>query len=208
ITAQEIRAKGAHVGLVSALDITRDPRWGRTEECFSEDPFLTSSFTKAAVRGLQGSKTTIEKQNVLAVLKHFAAQGAGMGGHNAGPVAIGDREFREIHLPPMKAGIAAGALGCMAAYNDLDGVPCHANAYLLQDVLREESGFAGIVMADGCGLDRIADWLGSRPQAAAKSLTSGVDVSLWDEVFPVLEEAVLDGLIAETVIDEAVRRVL
>ena len=208
ITAQEIRAKGAHVGLVSALDIARDPRWGRTEECFSEDPFLTSSFTKAAVRGLQGSKTTIEKQNVLAVLKHFAAQGAGMGGHNAGPVAIGDREFREIHLPPMKAGIAAGALGCMAAYNDLDGVPCHANAYLLQDVLREESGFAGIVMADGCGLDRIADWLGSRPQAAAKSLTSGVDVSLWDEVFPVLEEAVLDGLIAETVIDEAVRRVL
>ncbi len=102
-------------------------------------------------------------------------------GHNAGPVAIGDREFREIHLPPMKAGIAAGALGCMAAYNDLDGVPCHAT-YLLQDVLREESGFAGIVMADGCGLDRIADWLGMLA-SSRQILTSGVDVSLWDEVF-------------------------
>ena len=97
--------------------------------------------------------------HVLAVLKHFAAQGSSMGGHNAGPVNIGEQELREIHLPAMLAGIQAGALGCMAAYNDWDGVPCHANPRLLQEILREEAGFAGVVMADGCALDRLADWL-------------------------------------------------
>ncbi|WP_313537722.1 glycoside hydrolase family 3 N-terminal domain-containing protein [Enterococcus sp.] len=204
IVAAELREKGAHVGLVSALDVTRDPRWGRTEECFSEDPFLTSCFAKAAVTGLQGDFGT---ENVIAVLKHLAAQGACMGGHNAGPVSIGDRELREIHLPPMVAGVAAGAAGFMAAYNDLDGVPCHTNKYLLQSILREEQQFKGIVMADGCALDRLTDRL-PPVEAAALALSRGIDVSLWDNVYPLLEEAVDQGLVTMDVLDQAVRRVL
>lgn len=202
VVAEEIQEKGAHLGLISTLDILRDPRWGRTEECFSEDPCLASAFTEAAVTGLQ------KEQKVLAVLKHLAGQGNGMGGHNSGPVAIGERELREIHLPAIRSGIKAGAKGCMAAYNDIDGIFCHINHHLLQEILREEFGFSGIVMADGCALDRVADICGDQTAAAARAITSGVDVSLWDEVFPHLEQAVLSGLVSEEIIDRSVLRVL
>ncbi|KAF1298694.1 beta-glucosidase [Enterococcus sp. JM4C] len=209
IVAGEIRAKGAHLGLISSLDVSRDPRWGRTEECFSEDPFLTSQYTIAAVKGLQGnSPETIDKNHVLAVLKHFAAQGSAMGGHNSGPVGIGQREFREIHLPAMRQGIAHGAQMTMAAYNDLDGIPCHGNDQLLNGILREELGFEGAVMADGCALDRLVEVTGNPVDAAVWGITSGVDISLWDEVYPYLEEAVASGQLSESIIDQAVLRVL
>ncbi|MHC5268315.1 glycoside hydrolase family 3 N-terminal domain-containing protein [Enterococcus sp. LJL98] len=209
VVAEELREKGAHVGLISTLDLCRDPRWGRTEECFSEDPYLSGKFTEAAVNGLQGEKSTepLAANKVLATLKHFAAQGASMGGHNAAPVAIGERELKEIHLPMMQAGIDAGALMCMAAYNDIDGVPCHIHEGLLTTILREEMGFEGAVMSDGCALDGIARGMGSA-QAAALALKSGLDISLWDNVYPYLEEAVLEGLLDETLLDQAVLRVL
>lgn len=202
IVADELQEKGAHLGLISTLDVLRDPRWGRSEECFSEDPFLTAQFTQAAVQGLQ------ENNQIIAVLKHLAGQSDAMGGHNSGPVAIGERELREIYLPAIQAGIKVGAKGCMAAYNDIDGIPCHANQHLLQDILRDEYGFDGIVMADGCALDRVSDICGSRVEAAARALNSGIDVSLWDEVYPNLEEAVLSGLVDENKLDEAVFRIL
>lgn len=144
----------------------------------------------------------------MAVLKHLAGQGDAMGGHNAGPVAIGERELREIHLPAIRAGIKAGVKGCMAAYNDIDGIFCHINSHLLQEVLRTEYGFSGFVMADGCGLDRVADIFGDPIATAAKAILSGVDVSLWDDVYPNLEQAVLSGLITEEVIDRSVLRIL
>lgn len=203
--AKEIRTTGAHVGLISALDIARDPRWGRTEECFSEDPFLTSCFAEAAVRGLQKEDG---HPLVLAVLKHFAAQGASMGGHNTGPVAIGERELREIHLPAALRSIRAGTSAIMAAYNDIDGVPCHINPFLLRKFLREEGGFEGIVMADGCALDRIAEHFGDPIRAAAEALKSGVDISLWDQVFPRLEHAIEMGKVSVEELDDAVFRVL
>lgn len=209
LVAREIREKGAHLGLISTLDIARDPRWGRTEECFSEDPYLAAQFTLAALAGLQGGDTrAVDSNHVLAVLKHFAAQGSGMGGHNSGPVNIGERELREIHLPPMRAAVAAGAELCMAAYNDIDGIPCHGNARLLSSILREEFGFKGAVMADGCALDRLVELSGSPAATAAWALESGVDISLWDNVFPYLEEAVLQGLLSEKTLDRAVLRVL
>ena len=209
IVAEEIREKGAHLGLISTLDVSRDPRWGRTEECFSEDPYLTSQFTEAAVIGLQGEKaSTIESNKVLAVLKHLAAQGDAMGGHNAGPVNIGERELREIHLPAVIAGISAGAQLVMAAYNDIDGVPCHINQWLLTKILREEMGFLGAVMADGCALDRVAELMGSRIIAAATALESGVDISLWDNIYPELEKAVLQGLLSEEQLNQSVLRIL
>lgn len=202
VVAAELQEKGAHLGLISTLDLLRDPRWGRTEECFSEDPYLTAAFTQAAVTGLQ------KEQKIKAVLKHLAGQGNVMGGHNSGPVAIGERELREIHLPAIRAGIKAGAKGCMAAYNDIDGVFCHTNPHLLQEILREEYGFSGIVMADGCALDRVAETCSDPSMAAAKAISSGVDLSLWDEVFPYLEQAVAIGLVSEEVIDRSVLRIL
>ncbi|MBM0066934.1 glycoside hydrolase family 3 N-terminal domain-containing protein [Alkalicoccobacillus gibsonii] len=206
--ALEIQSRGAHVGLISTLDLLRDPRWGRSEECYSEDPYLASKMTSAAVTGLQGRPDEEDYPRVAAVLKHFAAQGAGEGGLNAGTVAIGERELREIHLPGMKAGVEAGALGCMAAYNEIDGVPCHANARLLTEILRAEWGFKGIVMADGTAVDRLNMMTGSYEKSGALALQSGVDLSLWDVSFTQLAGAVKKGFVEEQYVDEAVRRVL
>ncbi|MFK3938150.1 glycoside hydrolase family 3 N-terminal domain-containing protein [Alkalihalobacillus sp. NPDC078783] len=206
--ALEIQSRGAHVGLISTLDLLRDPRWGRSEECYSEDPFLAAEMTKAAVTGLQGKPTDKDYPRIAAVLKHFAAQGASEGGLNAGTVAIGERELREIHLPGMKAGVEAGALGCMAAYNEIDGIPCHANARLLTEILRDEWGFNGIVMADGTAVDRLNSMTGSYEKSGALALQSGVDLSLWDVSFTQLNGAVKKGFVSEEYVDEAVRRVL
>lgn len=209
--AAEIRARGGHLGLVSALDILRDPRWGRAEECYSEDPYLAAQLTAAAVRGLQGSNAAdlVSERKVAAVLKAFCAQGAGEGGHNMGPALIGERELREIHLPGMQAGVQAGALACMSAYSEIDGVPCNANASLLTDILRTQWGFQGIVMSDAHAIDRLQQMLtGKYESAAALALTSGVDLSLWDVAFTVLEAAVRERKLAEEFIDRAVRRVL
>ncbi|WIH47546.1 glycoside hydrolase family 3 N-terminal domain-containing protein [Listeria monocytogenes] len=199
---EEISEKGVHLALASALDILRDPRWGRAEECYGEDPYLAAELTAAITEGFQASG------KIAVILKHFAAQGEPIGGHNSGPVSIGVRELREIFLDPMRAGIRSGALGVMAAYNEIDGVPCHANKELLTTILREEMGFSGIVMADGCALDRLLK-LNPDPKKAAKmALEAGVDLSLWDEVFPFLEESVEKAILDEKVVDDAVRRVL
>ncbi|WP_091483159.1 glycoside hydrolase family 3 N-terminal domain-containing protein [Gracilibacillus orientalis] len=204
--ALELMERGVHLGLVSTLDIARDPRWGRTEECFSEDPYLAARMTKAVVKGMQGDNK--EAPNVIAVLKHFAAQGAAVGGHNAGPALIGERELREIYLPPMKAGVRSGALACMAAYNEIDGIPCHSNRKLLTGILREEWSFNGIVMADGTALDRLLLLTGDKELAAAYALNAGVDLSLWDDIYTQIEVAVMNGKIKESVVDKAVKRVL
>lgn len=210
--AQDLRRKGAHLGLISTLDVVRDPRWGRTEECFSEDPFLTGQFTVAALKGLQGEDTAgkpIDDQHVLAVLKHFAGQGSAMGGHNSGPVNIGERELQEIHLLPMQYGMEKSeAYLCMAAYNDIDGVPCHGNHNLLNVHLREKMGFQGAVMSDGVALDRLDSIVDDPVETAAWAIESGVDISLWDNIFPHLEEAVTSGRLEEAVIDQSVLRIL
>jgi len=212
--AAEIRARGGHLGLVSTLDLMRDPRWGRSEECFSEDPYLAAQFTTAAVKGLQGDRhkeedlAQLAPNKVAAILKHFCGQGAGEGGLNAFPASIGEREMREIHLPGMEAGVEAGALGFMAAYNEIDGIPCHANRKLLTGILREEWGFDGIVMADGTAIDRLLVLTGDYESAASLALTAGVDLSLWDKAFSTLEQAVQQGKVQTSFIDQAVRRVL
>ncbi|MEH7097829.1 glycoside hydrolase family 3 N-terminal domain-containing protein [Neobacillus vireti] len=207
--AKEVRAKGAHLALVSTLDILRDPRWGRSEECFSEDPYLASRLSEAVVKGMQGEPSDfIPEGKMTAVLKHFAGQGNGTGGKNAAPASIGERELREIHLPPMISAIQSGALACMAAYNEIDGIPCHANGYLLNQILREEFGFKGMVMADGCALDNLVALTQSREKAAALALENGVDISLWDDVYTTLETAVETGLVSKEKLNDAVRRVL
>jgi len=201
VCGRQLRESGVHLALISMLDMARDPRWGRSEECYGEDPCLAAAFARAAVEGMQG-------QGVCAVAKHFCAQGETTGGVNASAARIGERELREIHLPAAEAAVRAGAQGIMAAYNEIDGVPCHANEALLRGVLRDEYGFRGIVMADGCALDRLNDLTGSPVASAALGLKAGVDVGLWDRVYDRLEEAVEAGLVPESLLDEAVERVL
>jgi beta-glucosidase len=209
VCAGQIRESGAHISLVSALDMLREPRWGRSEECYSEDPYLASQFAASAVRGLQGNTGgIIDRRHTIAVVKHFCAQGAGAGGLNAAPASIGERELREIHLPSSKACCDAGVKGFMASYNEIDGVPNHANKKLLNGILRDEFGFKGIVMADGCALDRLMCLVSTPEEAAAIGITAGIDVSLWDSVFPFLESAVEKGILPVEYIDQPVRRIL
>lgn len=201
VCGRQMKALGVDFALISMLDVLRDPRWGRSEECFGEDPYLAARMAEAVTKA-------VTKTGVGVVAKHFAAQGETTGGVNASAARIGMRELLEIHFPPMAAAAEAGAVGVMAAYNEIDGLPCHANRWLLHDVLREAMGFDGIVMADGFAVDRL-EMLGlDAAECGAKALSSGVDVSLWDEGFTHLEEAFKEGLISEERLDEAVLRVL
>ena len=206
--AAELAASGIHIALVSGLDIARDPRWGRCEECFGEDPLMASRMCEAIVTGMQGEhRSKVGRGGVAVVLKHLAAQGEAVGGRNGQSAVLGPHDLHEIHLPPVAAGVRAGALGFMAAYNDIDSVPCCANPWLLEDYLRDQLGFDGIVMADGLAVDRLEDMAGSIPAAGRAALLAGVDVSLWDEGFARLGEYVDDEQVA-TAVDTALRRVL
>lgn len=201
VCGMQLKDMGVDLALASALDILRDPRWGRSEECFGEDPVLASAFAGAVVRGLRAG-------GVEVTAKHLCAQGETTGGVNASAARIGPRELREIHLPAVRACVEAGAASFMAAYNEIDGVYCHANPWLLRTLLREEYGFTGIVMSDGVAIDQLDAVTGDRTASGALALSSGVDLGLWDTAFGQLEEAVERGLISVDRIDEAAARVL
>lgn len=202
VVGKQLSEMGVDFALASMLDVLRDPRWGRSEECYGEDPYLSSCFAAAVTKGLR-------KTGVEVVSKHFCAQGETTGGVNASAARIGERELREIHFPPMKSAVKAGTTGVMAAYNEIDGVPCHANEWLLDEVLRKEFGFDGIIMADGVAIDRL-DVLtdGDLAENGALALEAGVEISLWDESFSKLEDSVRRGLVSEEKLDEAVAKVL
>lgn len=207
--AAELAASGVHLALVSALDMLRDGRWGRSEETFGEDPLLASELTRAIVIGMQGERRdALGGDGVGVVLKHLAAQGEATGGRNGQSAQLGSGDLAEIHLPPVLAGLDAGAVAFMAAYNDIDGVPCCANPELLTGLLRERHGFDGIVMADMFAVDRLAGMTGSLPSAGRAGLLAGVDMSLCDEGFTTLDQlAEADERVAAQ-IDIAARRVL
>ncbi|HVU07866.1 MAG TPA: glycoside hydrolase family 3 N-terminal domain-containing protein [Verrucomicrobiae bacterium] len=149
MTAAETRARGAHQALTPVVDVARDPRWGRVEETYGEDPFLVSQLGIAAVCGFQGDAQFKNKNRVIATLKHFAAHGQPESGMNCAPVNVSERVLRETFLFTFKAAIQkAGAISVMASYNEIDGVPSHANQWLLRDVLRKEWKFKGFVVSD------------------------------------------------------------
>lgn len=220
LMAKELAAKGVHLALVSTLDLAKDPRWGRTEECFGEDPILSARFSEAVVRGFQGEiisekvsflDQTVEeinkkKDQIGVVLKHCIAQGEALGGHNSGTVTIGRREFSDIYGPLLKS--TRNAVGVMAAYNDIDGIPFHINRALFEQTLRKEIGYQGIVMADGVALDRLSDVFTDKKTAAAYALAAGIDLSLWDETYTKIAEAIDNQVVDEKLLDQAVRRVL
>lgn len=220
LMAQELAAKGVHLALVSTLDLVKDPRWGRSEECFGEDPILASKMSEAVVAGFQGDlisedvnyldQTVAEinrrPEQIGVVLKHCIAQGEALGGHNSGTVTIGNREFNDVYLPLLAS--TRNAMGVMAAYNDVDGVPCHINGQLFQKTLREQLGYQGIVMADGIALDRLQDVFADKVNSANAALKAGVDLSLWDETYLKIAEGVNTQIISEENLNEACARVL
>lgn len=200
---KEVRLSGNHVGFVTMLDMARDPRWGRTEELYSEDPYLASKYVESGVKGFK-------EDGPLICCKHFCAAGDGNGGLNTAEVNIGKRELHDIYFPSVEKAVRQGADVFMAAYNSVDGVPCHINAYLLKDVLRDEYGFDGIVLSDGYAIQRNIEQLGmDSEEGAALALRSGVDISLADQgAYLNLIGACERGLIEEKYIDQAVLRVL
>ena len=208
--AAELRARGGHVALVSALDIARDPRWGRTEECFGEDPYLAARLTEALVRGMQGepgASTSPPTRPPSSSSTSPARAPPSAAATPPSPNSACGNSTRSTSPPPAP-GIRAGAAAVMAAYNEVDGMPCSGNRALLTGLLRESWGFEGLVMADGLAVDRLARITGDKVSAGALALDAGVDLSLWDEGFTHLEEAVERGLGEEAVLDAAVARVL
>ena len=211
--AREVRARGSNYVYAPVLDVASDPRWGRFEETFGEDPYLVSAMGVAAIRGLQGTAWQIPSDRVLACAKHFAGHGAPEAGMNAAPLRAGERQLREDHLAPFAAVVERTDLGAlMAAYHEIDGVPCHANPWLLTDVLRTEWGFEGLVSSDGFGVPQLIDEhrVASDPEEAARlAITAGVDCEVPEgRCFATLANQVRSGDVAIAFIDRAVARVL
>jgi Beta-glucosidase-related glycosidases len=202
-----MRRVGVHQGLAPVLDVIRDPRWGRTEESISEDPYLVATVGTAYVRGLQSA-------GVIATLKHFVGYSASRAGRNFGPVAVGARELADVLLPPFEMALRDGKAGSvMHAYTEIDGVPPAADPTLLTELLRERWGFTGTVVADYFGisfLKRLHGVAADLTEAGILALTAGVDVEL-----PAahcygdpLVAAVRAGRIPESLVDRAAARVL
>ncbi|QUL53208.1 glycoside hydrolase family 3 C-terminal domain-containing protein [Paenibacillus tritici] len=209
--ALETRAQGGAVTYSPVLDVVRDPRWGRTEECFGEDPYLIGEFAVASVEGLQGDRLD-SASSVGATLKHFVAYGSSEGGRNAGPAHIGKRELLEVDMYPFRKAVEAGAVSIMPAYNEIDGVPCTTNQELLEDILRGEWGFKGMVITDCGAIDMLAsghDTADGGEDAAVQALTAGIDMEMSGVMFGgYLLEALRSGRLDEQLVDQAAARVL
>ena len=218
MTAAEARSRGTHQALTPVVDVAREPRWGRVEETYGEDPYLVACMGIAAVRGFQGDATFKDKKHVIATLKHFAAHGQPESGTNCAPVNVSERLLREVFLSTFKQAIQkGGAISVMASYNEIDGVPSHANKWLLHDVLRKEWGFKGFVVSDYFAIRE----LNERPElfgnhlaadgkeAAALAVKAGVNIELPDpDCYPGIVALVKKGILKESLIDTLVAPML
>ena len=218
MTAEEARLRGAHQALTPVVDVARDPRWGRVEETYGEDPYLVSRMGIAAVRGFQGDATFRDKKRVIATLKHFAAHGQPESGMNCSPANVSLRLLRETFLYTFKEALQkAGAISVMASYNEIDGVPSHANRWLLRDVLRKEWGFKGFVVSDYYAIAE----LNYRPEvrghsvakdkkeACALAIQAGVNIELPEpDCYLHLVELVRKGVLKESQLDDLVAPML
>jgi beta-glucosidase len=208
---RRMRAMGARHALAPVLDVTRDPRWGRIEETYGEDPYLAATLGVAYVRGIQGSSPA---DGVLATGKHLVGHGLAEGGLNQAPAHVGWRELRDEQLLPFEAAIReAGLASVMPAYCDVDGVPCHASRELLVDVLRREWAFDGLVASDYMGIEQLQGHHRLTPDmgvAAGLALAAGVDLELPRSLAYAepLAQAIADGRVEVALIDAAVARVL
>jgi beta-glucosidase len=218
MTALEARLRGTHQALTPVVDVAREPRWGRVEETYGEDPFLAAQLGIAAVRGFQGDATFRDKKHVIATLKHLVGHGQPESGMNCAPASISTRVLREQFLYTFKEVLQkAGAISVMASYNEVDGVPSHANKWLLRDVLRKEWGFKGFVVSD-----YFAIWeLSYRPEthghfvakdkkeACALAVQAGVNIELPDpDCYRHLSELVHEGVLKESQLDDLIEPML
>ncbi len=218
MTALEARLRGAHHALTPVVDVAREPRWGRVEETYGEDPFLVSRLGIAAVKGFQGDRKFRDKRHLLATLKHFVGHGQPESGMNCAPANVSLRVLRETFLYPFHEALReAGAVTLMASYNEIDGVPSHANKWLLRDVLRKEWGFQGFVVSD-----YYAIWeLGYRPdthghfvaknakESCRLAVEAGVNIELPDpDCYLHLVGLVKKGILKERQLDELVAPML
>jgi beta-glucosidase len=213
--ATETRATGVDMILAPVLDLARDPRWGRIEEDFGEDPFLTGQLGLAYVRGAQGDNLATD-HTVVAEPKHFVGHGSPEGGTNTSPVHIGERELRSVMLKSFEPAIRDGhAMGVMAAYHEIDGIPITADPFVLKTILRQEWGFQGFVLSDLGAIRRLYDahYVAATPKdATCMAIRSGVDMQFYDFDHNVFQQALIDcvheGSLAQTDLDRAVRSVL
>lgn len=215
VIAREVRARGVPLVLSPVVDIVRDPRWGRIEETFGEDPYLVGEMGVAAVEGLQGAGKfeMLARDKVFATLKHMTGHGQPASGNNVSPAQISERELRENFFPPFRAVVQRTSIGAvMPSYNEIDGVPSHANEWLLQQVLRDEWGFDGVIVSDYNGLEQLATLhhvASDLDHAARLALKAGVDCNLPDgEAYHTLAEQVESGAVDRAAIDAAVSRIL
>jgi beta-glucosidase len=212
--AAQARANGVDMILGPVLDVARDPRWGRVED-FGEDPYLTGQLGLAYVQGMQGDSLNTD-HTVVAEPKHFAGHGSPEGGLNMSPVHAGEREVRSIMLKSFEPAVREGkAMGIMAAYHDIDGVPCTGNPWLLNKVLRDEWSFQGFVLSDLGAIRRLYDThhvVDSPTNAVWLALNSGVDMQFYDFGHEVFQNAIVNGVkngqVSEATLNQAVARVL
>jgi len=209
----EAGSRGAGQVFTPVLDVARDPRWGRTEETYGEDPYLASRMGVAAITGLQGDSFMIGRHHVMATAKHFAVHGQPEGGTNTAPGNYSERIIRENFLVPFEAAVREAGVGSvMASYNEIDGIPSHINHWLLGEVLRREWGFRGFLTSDGDGLQMLISThrvAANKADAARLAIAAGVDYDLSDgSVYGTLVGQVKRGTVPEREVDTAAARVL
>lgn len=212
-TALEMRQRGVFWTFAPNLDIARDARWGRMGETFGEDALLTAEMGKHAIWGLQGRDGRYSGNHVVACAKHLIAGGEPSGGLNAAPMDISERKLRELYLPPFIAAVKEAKVGTvMAAHNEVNGIPCHGNKWLLNDLLRDELGFDGFVVSDWMDIERLHSmhhWVPDSTEAFVVSVESGIDMHMQgDKYFEAVVTAVKSGRIPQSRIDEAAGKIL
>ena len=210
IAATEAAAAGLQWTYSPMCDISVEPRWGRISEGAGEDPFLGSRIAAAMVRGYQGDDLSADN-TVAACVKHFAAYGAPQAGRDYNTVDMSERWLREFYLPPYRAAVDAGAVSVMASFNELDGVPAHSNAHLMQEILRDEWGFEGFIVSDYTGIMETIHhgYAKDLKDASCKSINAGLDMDMMSSGYmDYLKELVESGQVSLQTLDAAVRRVL
>ena len=210
ISARETAAVGIDWTFAPMVDLARDPRWGRIAEGFGEDPWLGALYTAACVRGFQGTNVAAPDR-VVACLKHYAGYGAAEGGRDYNTTEISEYTLRNFYLPQFKAGVDAGALTLMSAFNCLSGMPASANRHTLTEILRDEWKFRGFVISDWDAVNELIPHgvAADEAEAARLALTAGVDMEMVSTNYhDTLAEQVEQGKVRESIVDEAVRRIL
>ena len=210
IAATEASAMGIDWTFAPMVDIARDPRWGRIVEGAGEDPYLGAAFAAARVRGFQGTNLAA-RDAIAATAKHFAAYGAAEGGRDYNVAEVSERTLRDVYLPPFHAAACAGAASFMASFNEIAGVPSHANHHLLTDILRNEWKFDGMVVSDWTGVWELINHgvAADSAQAGELAIHAGVDMDMVSEIYSrALPRSVAAGRVNKAELDEAVRRVL